>query len=490
MPFPSLIEINTALQNPQVAFKHKELLRGVLTDPADPIRDSGRYAAISQLRIQEKDFALRIPIAEWENSGPRYRMIEREVSNKCSAFVDCKLLSRAMLIPVPTGTLHDVIVMEWVDGVNLSTFVKDAATRGAIQDLEQLRESLQKTCAELQDLEVSHGDLSPLNVLVLRPPMTNRVSVKLVDYDFVSHPSLAYPTRLPLSPTRHPARPSISDASSDLFVFHLYDAVLETLAMKPSIIRQLNDYLDQTLFVSLSDRTTESDQNLEILRGVNAKGISRLEALAAAPYLDTPLCAGVVFDLPADTIPSSDWRSIIQKNGTRVSVFGYVHKQEGELIVLAIPTPSNGSQGVVVSPRHGRQRTSIATGKPLIAVGTVRQRFGQIIIDEADIADPNDEAIRKNIPKRWLREHIETIRRKTRGRTRRQAHDEGKTPPSRWRTLAEKAKPISPIESSTGPQFPSLDGSAPQQQNFMEPPPLGIDTTKRYLRKIRQRLRF
>ena len=271
MPFPSLIEINTALQNPQVAFKHKELLRGVLTDPHNPIRDSGRYAAISQLRIQEKNFALRIPIAEWENSGPRYRMIEREVSNRCSAFVDCKLLSRAMLIPVPTGTLHDVAVMEWVDGVNLSTFVKDAATRGAVHDLEQLRESLQEACTELQDLRVSHGDLSPLNVLVLRSPTTNRVSVKMVDYDFVSHPSLDFVTRLPLSPTRHPARPSVSDASSDLFVFHLYDAVLETLVMKPSIIGQLNDYLDQTLFVSLVDRTIESDQNLELLRGVNAR---------------------------------------------------------------------------------------------------------------------------------------------------------------------------------------------------------------------------
>lgn len=448
MPFPSLIEINTALQNPQVAFKHKELLRGVLTDPADPIRDSGRYAAISQLKIQEKDFALRIPIAEWDNSGPRYRMIEREVSNKCSAFVDCKLLSRAMLIPVPTGTLHDVIVMEWVDGVNLSTFVKDAATRGAIQDLEQLRESLQKTCAELQDLEVSHGDLSPLNVLVLRPPTTNRVSVKLVDYDFVSHPSLAYPTRLPSSPTRHPARPSISDASSDLFVFHLYDAVLETLAMKPSIIGQLNDYLDQTLFVSLSDRTTESDQNLEILRGVNAKGISRLEALAAAPYLDTPLCAGVVFDLPAGTIPSSDWQSLSKKNGKRVSVFGYVHKQDGELMVLEMPKPHNGSQGVVVSPRRGRRKDAISAGKPLIAAGTVRQRNGQIVIDEADIADPNEEAIRKIIPKRWMREHIEKIRKRMRGKIRRQANDENNAPRGDSPILVESAKPVEEVKSS------------------------------------------
>ena len=130
-----------------------------------------------------------------------------------------------------------------------------------------------------------------------------------------------------------------------------------------------------------------------------------------------------MFDRPADTIPSSDWRSLSKKNGKRVSVFGYVHKQEGELMVLELPTPNNGFHGVIVSPRRGRQRTAIGAGKPLIAAGVVRQRGGQIIIDKADIADPKDEAIREKIPKRWMRGHIEIVRKKMRDRTRRHVHD-------------------------------------------------------------------
>lgn len=485
MPFPSLIEINTALQNPQISLKHKDLRKAILTDPTDPIRDSGRYAAVTQIKIKDRNFALRIPIKEWENSQLRYEMIEREVFDKCAAFVECKLLSQAMLIPVPNGSLQDVLVMEWVDGTNLSTFARDAAERGAVHELEQVRESLKQTCSELQSLQISHGDLSPLNVLVVRSPDDRRVSVKLVDYDFVAHPSLGFVTPIPHSPTRHPARPIVSDSSTDLFVFHLYDTVLETLVMSPTIIRQLDDYLDQTLYISFSDRTPESDQNLEILRSVNPIGVSRLEALAAAPYLDIPLCSGVVFELPADTIPSSDRWSLNKKNGKRVSVFGYLHKHEGELMVLEMPTPHNGFQGVVVSPRRGRQKTAIVAGKPLIAAGTVRQRGGQIIIDEADIADPNDEAIREKLPKGWMRAHIETIRKRMRDKIRRHAHDEGTTPLVGWQILAERAKPTKPIESSKSPDFPSFDGSAPQRRSFSNPPPMGIDVTKRYSATIR-----
>lgn len=480
MPFPELTEIYTALQNPQVSFKHKGLSEGVLTDSTNPIRDSGRYAAVSQIKIQNRNFALRIPIAEWEDSKPRYQMIKRVVFNKCSAFVECELLADAIQIPVPAGPLQDVLVMEWVDGTNLSTFVKDSAERGAVHELEQLRESLKQTCSELQGLQISHGDLSPLNVLVVRSLETNRVAVKLVDYDFVAHPSLGFVTRLPHSPTRHPSRPSISDSTTDLFVFHLYDTVLEALIMQPAIIRQLDDYLDQTLYISLSDRTSESDQNIEILRSINSDGISRLEALAAAPYLDTPLCAGVVLDLPADTIPSSDWSSLDRNKDQRVWVFGYVRKQEGELAVLEMPTPNNRFQGVVVSPRRGHQKTAIVVGKPLIAAGIVRQRDGQIIIDEADIADPNDEAIQEKIPKGWMRGHIETLRKRTRDKIRRQAHDEGKTPPSGRQILARKVKSIEKIESSMSPHFPRFDGSARQRLYFTNPPPMGIDVTKHY----------
>lgn len=487
MPFPSLTEITEALQNPQVSFINKRLASGTLTNPTDPIRDSGQYAAVSQIRIQGKDFALRIPIRSWENSGPRYRMIESDICSKISAFVDCQLLSSAIKVPVRDGPRHDVVVMEWVYGTELAIFVKEAAERGAIHDLEQLRKSLQQACNELQDLRVSHGDLSPRNVLVRGSEGSNPVTIKLVDYDFVSHPSLTFTTRIPQSPTRHPARPDISDTSTDLFAFHLYDTVLETLIMSPEIIRQLDGDNDQTLFISFSDPTAESSKNLEIFRAVNPMGVSRLEALASGPYLDTPACANPKFDVPADTVPSSDWRSLKKKAGKRLSVFGYVRKHEGELVILEMPTPNNLFTGVVVSPRRGRQQAVIAIGEPLIVVGTIRERGGQIIIDQADVAAPGDDRVREQVPKGWMRKHIATTRKRLRDRFGRDLYEDSVATQTSSSPTPKAGRPEAATFSKTL-NFPPFDGSGPQRRSFAEPPPMGIDTTRQYTATLRTSL--
>jgi cyclophilin family peptidyl-prolyl cis-trans isomerase len=487
MPFPSLTEIKEALQNPQVSFINKRLASGTLTNLTDPIRDSGQYAAVTQIRLQGKDFALRIPIRSWENSGPRYRMIESEICSKSSAFVDCQLLSAAIKVPVRDGPHHDVVVMEWVYGTELAIFVKEAAERGAIHDLEQLRESLQQACNELQNLRVSHGDLSPRNVLVQGSADSNPVTIKLVDYDFVSHPSLNFTTRIPQSPTRHPARPDVSDTSTDLFAFHLYDTVLETLILRPEVIRQLDGDDDQTLFISFSDPTAESSMNLEILRAVNPTGVSRLETLATGPYLDTPACASLKFDVPGDTLPSSDWRLLKSKSGKQVSVFGYVRKHEGGLVILEMPTPNNQYTGVVVSLRRGRQQAVIAIGEPLIAVGTIRERGGQIMIDQADVATPGDDRIREKVPKGWMRKHIATTRKKLRDKLRRENSNDFTTPQNSKSRAATAGRPDA-IEPSSGLRFPPFDGSGPQRRSFTEPPPMGIDITKQYIASMQTSL--
>ena len=487
MPFPSLIDINTALQNPQVSFKHRKLLDGEVTDPADPIRDSGRYAAVTQIRIRDKNFALRIPIAEWENSKPRYRMIEREISGRSSVFVECKLLPDAIMVPVPGGTLHDVVVMEWVDGVSLTAFVKDAAERGAVDELGQLRESLQQACNELWDLRVSHGDMSPLNVLVHRSPESNRVNVKFVDYDFVAHPSLGFPTRLPKSPTRHPSRPEVSDTASDRFVFHLYDTVLETLEMRPEIIRRLNDYLDQTLFISLSDATSESNQNLDLLREINPAGVSRLETIAASPYLEIPALTRMIFNSPADAIPSSDWKSLSKKSGKRVSVFGYVRKQEGALIVLEMPTPYNAYRGVVVTPRQGFKQGGTFTGKSLIATGKLRERGGQIMIDDAEVADLDDVTDKEQIPMGWMRKHIEAARKTMSTKVRRRPPAIASTTQAETRSAYVSTTAMHDAQA-TSTRFPPFDGTALQRRSFGEPPPMGIDISENYKATIRTSL--
>jgi peptidylprolyl isomerase len=263
--------------------------------------------------------------------------------------------------------------------------------------------------------------------------------------------------------------------------------VLETLILRPEIIRQLDGDNDQTLFISFSDPTAESSKNLEILRAVNPTGVSRLESLAIGPYLDTPACAGSIFDVPANTIPSSDWRSLKQKTGKRVSVFGYVRKHEGQLIILEMPTPNNAFTGVVVSRRRGRQQAVSAIGEPVIAVGTIHERGGQIMIDQADVATPSDDRIRERFPKGWMRKHIAITRKKLSDKLRRDESDDSTTTQGSRSRAATAGRPFT-AKLSSGLSFPPFDGSGPQRRSFAEPPPMGIDITKQYVATMRTSL--
>lgn len=391
MPFPAHTEINTALRNPSSAFVHRDLAPAVLDDPkSSPICDSGRYAVVSKVRLAGKSWALRIPIAVWADSTVRYRMINERVGPTSKAFVDCKLLSNAIRVPLPNGPLYDVVVMEWIEGQNLNNFLRSACESKNSQAIGQVRECLKDLCLELQDLQITHGDLSPMNILVTET--RGQHVVKLVDYDFVSHPSLPFRTTLPASPTRHPRRPITSDPFSDLFVFQIYDLVLRALQLEPTLWDDLDDYNDQTLFISFCDPTPESLRNLEVLRRVVPSETSAIETIANAPYFDTPRPAREM-PVNVEILPASDWKRLREMSGQLAAITGFVKSVSGANVELVSPSRLNRSSSVVAAYARRPVQTP-NRGDRVVAYGEVRVVGRTISISSSDIKviDPTDES--------------------------------------------------------------------------------------------------
>jgi hypothetical protein len=226
------------LQNPRLAFRDPYLQRVVVERDArnQPRPWSGAFAVVYKVMDPDRrqPFAVRVFTTESPERRERYDLISEYLkTRRPRCLVDFEYRERSIR-SAGDGKWYPLILMEWVQGETLFTWVREQCQANNAQALAAVAERWLRIVQELADACVAHGDLQHANVMV-----TEQGELKLVDYDCMCVPSLVGRRNLEVGvePYQHPGRNERTLLSLDLDNFSalvIYVA-LRALAVRPTL---------------------------------------------------------------------------------------------------------------------------------------------------------------------------------------------------------------------------------------------------------------
>ncbi|WP_354635834.1 DUF1036 domain-containing protein [Planktothricoides raciborskii] len=198
--YPTKSDYATAINNPKVAFKKKDPNTKVETDldsilvngeafkiphPANPnIKQpwsaSGGFACVFKYQTfsPKKIWAVRCFNQSTSTFDSHYKKVSQRLKTIPCAdyFIDFTFLDQGIRV---NGQIYPIVRMEWVEGKDLKTFIKDNISNQ--QRLLELAEAWLQLSEQLYNAGIAHGDLQHGNILI--DEQNGRINIKLIDYD-------------------------------------------------------------------------------------------------------------------------------------------------------------------------------------------------------------------------------------------------------------------------------------------------------------------
>jgi hypothetical protein len=229
--WPAATTYTIYVQAPSSVFSDPELASAqVSTDSFGlPLSASGQNAVVFRLRTGEADLALRCFISAPDEGAARYHALQQYLAaHSCPSVVAARWLRDGIRLG---DDWWPVVVMPWVQGVPLNVALDDL--RHQPTQLRRLADNWRRTCTELQQTGIAHGDLQHGNVLVL-----SDLALRLVDLDGVWVPDMGVPApRETGHPNyQHPGRtPDRWGPNIDTFSAVLIDLSIRAIAADPTL---------------------------------------------------------------------------------------------------------------------------------------------------------------------------------------------------------------------------------------------------------------
>jgi eukaryotic-like serine/threonine-protein kinase len=256
MPWPLPSDFHTVVQHPQIAFRDPHLRgcrieRNALNQPRVW---SGAFAVVYKAVDGEgRCWALRAFTSESPERREHYELISSHL--KCrppSCLVDFEY-REAAIRSAGDGKWYPLVVMDWVEGMTLWTWVQSKCRKGRGASVAKAARHWWKLTRELSAAEISHGDLQHANVLV-----TPAGRLKLVDYDGMCVPALVGRRNLEIGVRayQHPQRneSTLLTTSLDNFSALVIYVALRALAADPSLWAR---YVEQASYDKLLFRAED-----------------------------------------------------------------------------------------------------------------------------------------------------------------------------------------------------------------------------------------
>jgi serine/threonine protein kinase len=212
--YPSRTDIVTAMRNPLVSFKSNEIIGGsVIQKGSRIIQYSGGYTTVFPFHKQTGNkVAVRLWIADIGDAKKRSLEISNYLENLNNAyFAGFKYIDDAVLV---NGTLHPIVLMDWVDGQTLKEYINSNITNTS--KILDLAEKFKEMTAYFHKENIAHGDLQHGNILI-----KSDGSLVAIDYDsmFIEPLNGMTDTIKGLPGYQHPTRHSNQFVNSRLDYF-------------------------------------------------------------------------------------------------------------------------------------------------------------------------------------------------------------------------------------------------------------------------------
>ncbi|WP_218599191.1 AarF/UbiB family protein [Polaribacter sp. NJDZ03] len=289
--YPSRTDIVTAMRNPHVSFKSNEIIGGsIIQKGSRIIQYSGGYSSVFPFHKQTgSKVAVRLWIADIGDAKKRSLEISNYLENlDNSYFAGFKYIDDAVLV---NGTLHPIVLMDWVDGQTLKEYINTNILDTSI--ILKLAQNFKEMTTYFHKENIAHGDLQHGNILV-----KSDGSLVAIDYDsmFIEPLSGMSDTIKGLPGYQHPSRNSNKfvhlklDYFSELVIYlslliyadspNLWDSYYETedlLFSKEDFIDPSNSKLIIDHLKSTNPRISELTEKM--VEELNSTDITQLRPL-------------------------------------------------------------------------------------------------------------------------------------------------------------------------------------------------------------------
>jgi serine/threonine protein kinase len=282
MPWPLAASYTAMVQNPKVAFKDKELQTCTIKRDATnlPFGIAGQFAVVYKGTFPNgRAVAVRAFTSDkGKDRNERYHVISDYLSqhNQVKSLVHFQYHDKG--IRASDGKMYPLVTMEWVPGVTLFEWVRNACTQRDQRQLIQSVDRWVELVNELSDAQIAHGDLQHANVMV-----TERNELKLVDYDCMCVPQLVGLQNLEIGvdPYQHPERDASTQLTPDLDNFSsiFILVALRALAASPDLWGR---FVEQTRYDKLLIRREDFDNpgTSELYRALQSSPDGEVQRLA------------------------------------------------------------------------------------------------------------------------------------------------------------------------------------------------------------------
>ncbi|WP_103018867.1 hypothetical protein [Salinibacter altiplanensis] len=185
--YPPPSEYQEALQAPAVAFADSELQNGTPRTNAlglpQPV--TGSFAAVFPMTTDAgRRYAVKCFLAEMPDQQARYEAVAEVLEGiDHDAFVEFAYQPEGISV---RGEAYPLLKMKWAEGIPLNRFAEKHLDRPGV--LDRLAEAWAGLMADLESMDLAHGDLQHGNVLV--ETAGEALRLRLVDYDTMYVPAL------------------------------------------------------------------------------------------------------------------------------------------------------------------------------------------------------------------------------------------------------------------------------------------------------------
>ena len=335
--YPTLSKYYDAIRYPQIAFKNLDPIlaagKPVQIQNSQGIKTlwsaAGGFACVFQYETftPQKLWAVRCFLKSTSTVANHYSKVSSRLPTiPCSSyFVECSFLDQGIRVD---GNLYPIVKMEWAEGKDLRTFIRDNLNNS--NQLDLLAQAWVKLSKDLIDNGMAHGDLQHGNIII---DETNGVNIKLIDYDgfYFSVDGNGIKDEIKGIPDyQHPLRKSLPNQCLEIDFFPelvIYLSII-AIAEDPQLWNNYNlDKTERLLFSVADFQDPDRSQVLNHLSQMSPnivrladkfKEICKLTDFSKIPSLEAVLTIPVVIWKPKDnsktaTNPTQHIPSVIWK---------------------------------------------------------------------------------------------------------------------------------------------------------------------------------
>jgi uncharacterized protein (TIGR02145 family) len=257
MNYPLISEYIDAIKAAEDNFEELKNLRPVLDDDGQPVMSSGNFAVVFKMTDGKKNYAVKCFTKAQDSRGSAYKLISEELEKIQSPYIlKVRYLEKELFVDTSQSdeTEFPVLIMDWVDGQTLSSFLQNIVNnydedysfwseedeKTALFELKCLPYNFIRTASWLIKQPFAHGDIKPDNIII-KPDGT----CVLVDYDGMYVPAMQG-MKMQCMGTPNYRYPSVKeqrfDNSLDNYSISVIALSLCAFALEPQNVCDYNDF--------------------------------------------------------------------------------------------------------------------------------------------------------------------------------------------------------------------------------------------------------